>query len=87
MNEHETENFIITNVEWKYAESRELGRTASASVKVGIKSADVTCKKCNHEWSANRGNGGGLLPALGGTIFDCPKCSASEQVSGDLIKM
>lgn len=83
----ETDNFLISDSTFNYAESREItsSRVAPAKVKVGLNSARVTCKACSFSWTSYQYGEGKFSPALGYVIFNCPSCSAQESVGFNLI--
>jgi rubredoxin len=79
----ETDQFVIDEVEWNYVESREItGKPwRGQSVRTGIRSAKVTCKKCSHVWRATEGNKAGqILPVIGAARVECPNCGEEGPV-------
>lgn len=75
----ETDKFIIENVTWNSVESTEVtaNRLSSPRIKVGLKSAEVSCKACGHFWTAHQHRKGGLG---GGIFFTCPLCAVEGKV-------
>jgi len=77
----ESKNFRFADVEWKYAESQELGsRHRPPRVPVGVNAVSVTCKQCGDAWRARQYGKGRLYPAYGGVKVQCPSCGAGESV-------
>ena len=52
----ETATLIINQIEWQYQKSNEPTPDRQPSLKkVGIKSMEVKCKNCGHQWSTRKG--------------------------------
>jgi hypothetical protein len=76
-----SEKFVVTNVQPIWTESREITTTPRPPQKTGVRSADVHCKTCGHDWTA-RNRDGSLDGVLGGTLVTCPQCRTSEAMRG-----
>ncbi len=79
----ETENFIISGVEYIYAESKEIrsDRMRPASQIVGFSALNAACKACG-KTSRVTAHGMGLTPVIGGAIVNCPFCGNEEHFTG-----
>jgi ssDNA-binding Zn-finger/Zn-ribbon topoisomerase 1 len=79
----ETSTLIINQIEWQYQKSNELTPDRQPSLKkVGIKSMEVKCKKCGHEWNTRKGyNSGDFNLEIGHAVLDCPICSTTHTVT------
>jgi len=77
----ESDNFRFADVEWKYAESHDVGsRHQLPPVRVGVNAVSVTCKQCGAAWQARQYGRGRLYPAFGSVKVTCPSCGAGESV-------
>ncbi len=77
----ESSKFYFSDVEWLYLQSQEIGQTAKAPIKGGVKAVIVVCKNCSHRWHASEYGKGKLLHVIGGVIVACPSCETEEQVN------
>jgi hypothetical protein len=82
----QTDQFVIDEVQWNYAESREItGKPwRPEPVRTSVRSATVTYKKCSHVWRATEDKKPGrILAVIGGATVDCPNCGAEGNVPLD----
>ena len=79
----ETEKFIISGIEHKYATSREIrgDRMQSPPQRVGIDALNAACKQCGRTTRVTS-YGLGLTPFIGGVIVTCPFCGNEESFTG-----
>jgi len=79
----ETATLIINKIEWQYQKSNEPTPDRQLSLKkVGIKSMEVKCKICGHEWNTRKGyNSGDFNLEIGHAVLDCPICSTTHTVT------
>lgn len=72
----ETEQFLVEDVRWGYAQSREItgNRSPAEPVRSHVESATVTCKACSFRWRARDYED--LKAVIGGTRITCPECDA-----------
>jgi hypothetical protein len=71
-----TEKFVIGRVDHIEQGSKEIG--SSARYKVGVRTALIVCRNCQHTWHANER--AGLRQAMGAVQIECPECRATEQI-------
>jgi len=82
----ETENFILSNLNWMYQKSSELVMDGQAAnlVKSGVKSLNVECKKCNKSWLASVNSDSSLESVAGGVYVTC-RCGNEEGVQSAVL--
>lgn len=79
---YESNYFLISNAEFIWNTSREMG-VGSASRKAiitGLDSADIFCKKCNEGWSVGGVFDDRLRPSIPSIHLSCKKCEVDEAV-------
>ena len=76
----ETEHFIISGVEPKYVESREIraDRMSPPPQQVGFRALNAACKSCG-KTSRLSEHGLGFRPFIGGVLVNCPFCGNEEK--------
>ena len=79
-----TGKFVITNFTLKYVMSKEINNNTHRKHPVGIETATLFCKSCEHLWTANEYGDGRLKNCIGNIILTCPKCNANETVARDI---
>lgn len=72
-----SEQFKISSIRYKTAQSREIGSDEPPQ-RVGVNSAYIECA-CGNAWTASPRLG--IAGVLGGALVTCPSCGASERVS------
>jgi ssDNA-binding Zn-finger/Zn-ribbon topoisomerase 1 len=79
----ETATLIIKRVEWQYQKSTVSATDRQQSLKkVGIKSMEVKCKNCGHEWNTRKGyKSGDFNLEIGTAVVDCPICRTTHTVT------
>lgn len=78
----ETDKFIISGIEHKYAVSAVLrgNRMRPPPERVGIKALNAACKQCHKTTRAS--NRLSLNHFIGGVIVTCPFCGNEESFTG-----
>lgn len=64
--------FRLSDPEWRYAESREVGPITPERVRVGVVAVNADCGGCAHSWRERRPRN-----TIGGVAIRCPNCGAS----------
>jgi hypothetical protein len=83
----EIEKFLIKDVSFKYAESQEINSaSALRPIIVDVKSLQIICKLCHHEWLSRDFGEGRFRSAVGNVHIQCPSCNANESIEINRLK-
>ena len=77
------ENFDIDSIKWKLHESQNItgNRVRPPAQRIGINSASITCKICDHHWTTSSSSSPRYLEFSPVEItVTCPSCFKKEKI-------